>query len=758
MRVAKPMRDRRKTPMYYLITGVFAAILILAAIAFFRSPSEQGTEVVPQTNEAASQMGSRENSPSEAREGEVTKESEKESDFEQEMDATEEKNLEDKQQADHEKDGDKVDGEKKDDTPVDNGEQKKDSDAPDEDKGEEKKVEDKEEEKKDEETQSKDATEKKDDSDTATIEELGTNKTELELTVENKEVSNTWTSQANESKQEMKKEDVLPSADQQTEKKPEEKQPEQSPIDMEWKLCSFSNAADYIPCLDNQKAIKKLRSRSHYEHRERHCPTGDDIKKCLAPLPSGYQAHVNWPQSRKQVWYSNVPHPGLVSYKKDQNWVKKKDDLLLFPGGGTQFKQGAQRYIDFIQISLPDIAWGKHVRTVLDVGCGVASFGGFLFDKNVITMSFAPKDEHEAQVQLALERGIPAILAVMGTQRLVYPSYAYDIAHCARCRVPWHVDGGRLLLELNRLIRPGGYFVWSATPVYKNEPEDVQIWKDTKALADNMCWKMIVKQRDPKTGVGIAIFQKPKDNTCYQKRQKNEPPMCDESDNRDAAWYVPMQSCLHKIPEGDGIRGTRWPQEWPQRVNATPDWLGTIPKGLFGKPAVEEFESDTIHWQHVVQKSYARGLEIDWTVIRNVMDMKAGYGGFAAALVGYPVWVLNVVPVTEPDTLPIITDRGLIGQYHDWCESFSTYPRTYDLLHADHLFSRLKQSCGVVNTVVEMDRILRPGGWGIFRDTTTILGEIEPLLKSLHWEIRVSYTQEQEQLIAAQKTSWRPSS
>jgi hypothetical protein len=33
-----------------------------------------------------------------------------------------------------------------------------------------------------------------------------------------------------------------------------------------------------------------------------------------------------------------------------------------------------------------------------------------------------------------------------------------------------------LLLELNRLLRPGGYFVWSATPVYQKLPEDVEIW------------------------------------------------------------------------------------------------------------------------------------------------------------------------------------------------------------------------------------------------------------------------------------------
>lgn len=39
--------------------------------------------------------------------------------------------------------------------------------------------------------------------------------------------------------------------------------------------------------------------------------------------------------------------------------------------------------------------------------------------------------------------------------------------------------GGMLLLELNRILRPGGYFVWSATPVYQKLQEDVEIWKGT---------------------------------------------------------------------------------------------------------------------------------------------------------------------------------------------------------------------------------------------------------------------------------------
>jgi hypothetical protein len=53
--------------------------------------------------------------------------------------------------------------------------------------------------------------------------------------------------------------------------------------------------------------------------------------------------------------------------------------------------------------------------------------------------------------------------------------------------------------------------------------------------------------------------------------------------------------------------------------------------------------------------------------------------------------VFNVVNIDAPDTLPIIYERGLFGIYHDWCESFSTYPRTYDLLHADKLFSKIKE-------------------------------------------------------------------
>lgn len=56
-------------------------------------------------------------------------------------------------------------------------------------------------------------------------------------------------------------------------------------------------------------------------------------------------------------------------------------------------------------------------------------------------MSFAPRDSHEAQVQFALERGVPAVIGVLGTMKLPYPSRAFDMVHCSRYLIPWEYNG-----------------------------------------------------------------------------------------------------------------------------------------------------------------------------------------------------------------------------------------------------------------------------------------------------------------------------
>lgn len=58
--------------------------------------------------------------------------------------------------------------------------------------------------------------------------------------------------------------------------------------------------------------------------------------------------------------------------------------------------------------------------------------------------------------------------------------------------------------------------------------------------------------------------------------------------------------------------------------------------------------------------------KISADTIRNVMDMKANLGSFAAALKDKDMWVMNVVAEDGPKTLKIVYDRGLIGSVHNW--------------------------------------------------------------------------------------------
>lgn len=84
-------------------------------------------------------------------------------------------------------------------------------------------------------------------------------------------------------------------------------------------------------------------------------------------------------------------------------------------------------------------------------------------------------------------------------------------------------------------------------------------------------------------------------------------------------------------------------------------------------------------WKQRVRNYWSKlASKIKPDTIRNVMDMKANLGSFAAALKDKDVWVMNVVPENGPNTLKIIYDRGLLGTVHNWYDSYSyLYKRNY---------------------------------------------------------------------------------
>ncbi|KAE9459231.1 hypothetical protein C3L33_08870, partial [Rhododendron williamsianum] len=490
---------------------------------------------------------------------------------------------------------------------------------------------------------------------------------------------------------------------------------------------------------------------------ERHCPPLFERKECLVPPPNGYKPPIKWPKSRDECWYRNVPYDWINKQKSNQNWLRKEGEKFRFPGGGTMFPHGVGAYVDLMQDLIPEMKDGT-IRTAIDTGCGVASWGGDLLDRGILTISLAPRDNHEAQVQFALERGIPAILGVISTQRLPFPSNSFDMAHCSRCLIPWTEFGGIYLLEINRILRPGGFWVLSGPPVnYENRwrgwnttiEDQKSDYEKLQELLTSMCFTLYNKKDD------IAVWQKSKDNSCFTKKLSNPdayPPKCDDGTEPDSAWYTPLRPCVVvPNPKLKKVALNIIPK-WPERLHVAPERIADVHGGSAGA-----FKHDDSKWQMRVKhyKKLLPGLGTD--KIRNVMDMNTIYGGFAAAVIEDPLWVMNVVSSYAANTLAVVYDRGLVGSYHDWCEAFSTYPRTYDLLHLDGLFTTESHRCDMKYVLLEMDRILRPNGYAIIRESSYFVDSVATIAKGMRWGCRkedTEYGVDKERILICQKKLW----
>uniref|UniRef100_A0A1D1XFF8 Methyltransferase n=1 Tax=Anthurium amnicola TaxID=1678845 RepID=A0A1D1XFF8_9ARAE len=516
--------------------------------------------------------------------------------------------------------------------------------------------------------------------------------------------------------------------------------------------------SEYTPCEDAKRSLRFPRERLVY--RERHCPGRGELLRCLVPAPHGYRNPFPWPASRGVAWFANVPHRELTVEKAVQNWIRVDGDKFRFPGGGTMFPSGADAYIDDIARLVP--LRGGSVRTALDTGCGVASWGAYLLSRDIITMSIAPRDSHEAQVQFALERGVPAMIGILASNRLPYPSRAFDIAHCSRCLIPWHLYDGLFLIELDRVLRPGGYWVLSGPPInwqkhwkgWHRTQEDLDAeQKAIEAVARSICWKKIKQVGD------IAVWRKPTNHIHCRASRKliKSPPFC-SSQNPDAAWYTKMEACITPLPEVGELREVSGGKvkRWPERLTAVPP---TVSSGSLGGVTPESFAEDSRLWRRRVgyYKNVVNQLGQPGRY-RNLLDMNAGLGGFAAALGDDPVWVMNVVPTAAADTLGVVYERGLIGTYQDWCEAMSTYPRTYDFLHADSVFTLYKDRCEVEGILVEMDRILRPEGTVVFRDDVDVLVKVKSYTDRMRWDTQIvdheDGPNQREKILLAVKLYW----
>ncbi|KAL2906116.1 putative pectin methyltransferase QUA2 [Bienertia sinuspersici] len=503
---------------------------------------------------------------------------------------------------------------------------------------------------------------------------------------------------------------------------------------------------NYVPCFNNSKNSLQL---------DRHCEWGSRVN-CLVIPPKNYRLPLKWPAGRDVIWYANVKISAqevLTSGALTKRMMMLEEDQISFRSDSLMFdgvEDYAHQIADMIGLRSVSDFNQAGIRSVLDIGCGYGSLGAHLFSRNLMTMCIANYEPSGSQVQLTLERGLPAMIASFSSKKLPFSSLSFDMLHCARCSIDWASKDGIYLVEADRLLKPGGYFVWTS-PVASvhgsaEANENQKKWQFVHQFAESLCWDMLSQQDD------TIIWRKTAHKNCYASQKHNSnPPICKKGSDVESPYYQPLHLCI------GGTQSERWiPIEqrtaWPSRAN-----LNSSELKLYGVPN-EEFSVDSLKWKSAIQEYWSllspqifsdhpkRPGDEDpsppFNMLRNVLDMNAQFGGFNHALLeaGKNLWVMNVVPTTASNTLPLILDRGFIGTSHNWCEAFPSYPRTYDMIHADGLLSletHQHQKCSMLDLFLDMDRLLRPEGWAIFRDTHSMIESARALATRLRWDARV---------------------
>ena len=78
---------------------------------------------------------------------------------------------------------------------------------------------------------------------------------------------------------------------------------------------------------------------------------------------------------------------------------------------------------------------------MLDIGCSHGSYLAYLLSRNFTSLCVAPYQEENDQVQVTLDRGLPAMIGSLITKQFPFPAASFNMIHCADCAVDWSEKG-----------------------------------------------------------------------------------------------------------------------------------------------------------------------------------------------------------------------------------------------------------------------------------------------------------------------------
>ncbi|KAJ9554193.1 hypothetical protein OSB04_018238 [Centaurea solstitialis] len=486
----------------------------------------------------------------------------------------------------------------------------------------------------------------------------------------------------------------------------------------------------YVPCYNVSGNL--LTGFKNGEEFDRHCEVSQGEPYCLVRPPKDYKTPLSWPVGRDVIWNENVKitkdqflSSGSMTKRlmlMEENQISfHSDDGLMFDG----VKDYAHQVAEMIGLGSDAEFHQAGVRMVLDVGCGFGSFGAHLLSLKLMPVCMAAYELTGSQVQISLERGLPAIIGNFNSRQLPFPSLSYDMVHCAECGILWDDKDGLLLIEADRILKPGGYFVLHGSSLSTKKGS---MASPIEEFARKICWTFLAQQEE------TFIWQKTIDAQCYSSSVQGAIPPCREEREDIQSYYQPLASCLggttskRWVPiqnRSSGVQQDEFYEDYESSLSALRNYWSLLTPLIFSDHPKRPGDEDPLP---------------PYNMIRNVMDMNAHYGGLNAAFLeeGKSVWVMNVVPIRARNTLPFILHHGFVGVLHDWCEPFPTYPRTYDMLHANGLLSYLtSERCSITNLLLEMDRILRPEGWVVLSDEVGSIEKARTIATQIRWEARV---------------------
>ncbi|KAL0283130.1 UNVERIFIED_CONTAM: putative pectin methyltransferase QUA2 [Sesamum angustifolium] len=321
----------------------------------------------------------------------------------------------------------------------------------------------------------------------------------------------------------------------------------------ELEYCS-EESENYVPCFNVSGNLAL--GFSDGEEYARHC--GHRSKQnCLVLPPVNYRIPLRWPTGRDVIWYANVnitAQEVLSSGSLTKRMMMLDEDQISFRSVSSTFdvEDYSHQIAEIMGLRNESYFIQAGVRTILDIECGYGSFGAHLYSNQLLTMCLANYEASGSQVQLTLERGLPAMIGSFTSKQLPYPSLSFDMIHCARCHVDWDTKDGIFLIEVDRLLRPGGYFVWTDPLINSQRSQrnngNLKKWNTVHMFAENLCWELLPQQDE------TVVWKKTSKKNCYSTRKTSSPFLCRKGLDIESPYYRPLQACIGATQNPDGFQ------------------------------------------------------------------------------------------------------------------------------------------------------------------------------------------------------------